>query len=131
MKQGELRIKFPHTHSHKIEAQVIDKKSSKDISLRVSEVGPTHPHRSAKHNAVQFDVPRPKQGEPRKFHVHDGHGGHQRAPSPKTIDEVLLFNESVNAESFDDLPGDDKNLLIDFKRTGEGMKLRVYSFKQF
>ena len=100
--------------------EVTDKKSSKHTSLRVSEVGPTHTHRSAKHNAVQFDAPGLKQGEPRKFHVHDGHGGHQRAPSPATSKEIL-FKESFYAESFDDLPGDDKNLLIGFKRTGEGM----------
>ena len=106
----------------------ITDKNNQDTNLRAAEVEPTSTLGSAKHNAAQSDAPRLEQGKLRKFHVHDGQGGRQRAPSPASSERVL-FNESFYAKSFDDLPGDNEHPLIGFKRTGEGMKLRVYSHK--
>lgn len=106
----------------------ITDENNQDTNLRVAEVGPTSTLGSARHNAAQSDTPRLEQGELRKFHVHDGQGGRQRAPSPASS-ERALFNESFYAKPFDDLPGDDEHPLIGFKRTGEGMKVRVYPHK--
>ena len=98
----------------------ITDKNNQDTNLRAAEVEPTSTLSSAKHNAAQSDAPRLEQGELRKFHVHDGQGGRQKAPSPASSERVL-FNESFYAESFDDLQGDDKHPLIGFKKTDEDL----------
>ena len=92
--------------------------------MRIVEVGPTNTLGSAKHNAAQSDASGLKQGKLRKFYINDGQGGSQRAPSSASSERALI-EESFYAQSFDSLPGDDEHPLISFKKTGEGMKLRV------
>lgn len=76
----------------------ITDENNQDPNWRVAEVGPTSTLGSAKHNAAQSDAPRLEQGELRKFHVHNGQGGRQRAPSPASSERVL-FNENFYAKS--------------------------------
>ena len=79
---------------------------------------PFEPSTPEKHD-VQFDASRHDQGELRKLNVHDGQGGYQRAPS--SASSKAFLNESFYVELYDGLPGDDKNPLISFKKTCEGM----------
>ena len=96
-----------------MEVTIIDDYSKDNFCA--AEMKPTTPEM---HDA-RSDASRHDQGELRKLNFHDGQGGCQRVPSSASSEAFL--NESFYVEPYDSLPGDDKNPLISFKRTCEGM----------
>ena len=60
-----------------------------------------------------------------KLNTHDRQDECQRAPSSASSEAFLNESFYVESEPYGDLPGDDEDPVVGFKKTCEGMHLRV------
>ena len=119
-RKSELKIKLSANTCYQDGS---DDENSKGTNFCLAEIKSNTPEA---HNA-QFDPSRHQKYKLRKLDVHDRQRGCQRAPDSASSEEFLNESFCVKSEPYDDLSGDDGNPVVGFKKTCEGMHLRVCS----